>query len=80
MPNLTLSITDELKERMDAHQAVKWSSAIRAVIEKKLGEFEEAERLAQKSKLTMADLEEIAKKIDAAAGRHARKLLDEGNR
>ena len=49
MPNITLSIPEETKRRMEKHPHVKWSSAIRAIIERRLDDFEETERLAQKS-------------------------------
>ncbi len=80
MPNLTLVIDKETRDRMKRHSSVKWSDAVRTIIEKKLEDFEEAERLAQKSKLTMADVKEISKKIEKASSRHALRLLNEGNR
>ncbi|MCX6801946.1 MAG: hypothetical protein NT067_02425 [Candidatus Diapherotrites archaeon] len=40
-------------------------------------DFWEAERLAKKSRLSMADFKPISGKIDAASRKHARKLLCE---
>ena len=79
MPNITLSIPEETKKRMEKHPHVKWSNAIRTIIERKLDDFEEAERLAQKSTLTEKDVELLSKKVDKAMARHARKLLNENN-
>ena len=79
MPNMTLSVTDVMKRRMRAHPSVKWSNVVRSVIERKLDDFEEAEMLAKKSRLSMADFEAISGKIDSAAGKHARALLNESN-
>ena len=77
MPNLTLSVTDKTKERMDSHPSIRWSNVVRSLIEKKLDDFEEAERLAQKSRLTQKDFEPILKKIESASRKHAKRLLSE---
>jgi hypothetical protein len=75
MVNLTLSIPAKTKARMDKHKHIKWSSAIRTIIERKLNDFEEAERIAKKSNLKMSDFDEISKKIDIAMAKHAEELL-----
>jgi len=36
---------------MEKHSSVKWSSAVRSVIERKLADFEEADRIAKKADL-----------------------------
>lgn len=77
MPNITLSIPEETFARMKKHQHIKWSSAIRAIIEQRLDEFEEAERLAQKLNITEKDTIPILRKVDESMGKHARKLLNE---
>ena len=80
MVNLTLSIPKETKERMDKHKHIKWSNAIRTIIERKLNDFEEAEKIAKRSNLKMSDFNEISKKIDVAMAKHAEELLHEYNR
>jgi len=79
MVNLTLAIADETKKKMDSHPSVRWSNAVRATIEKKLEEFEEAERLAKKGRLKIEDFESLSKEIGSAAGKHAKRLLHESN-
>lgn len=79
MPNITLSVTEEVKRRIDAHPSIKWSSVVRSVIERKLSDFEEAERLASKSKLKPVDFDAVSRKISQSAGMRARKLLHESN-
>ena len=79
MPNLTLSITEETKRRMQKHPSIKWSNAVRTLIEKKLADFEEADRLAGSGRLTMGSLKPILARVDAAAAKHAKALLNEGN-
>lgn len=77
MANITLYVPDDLKEMMDEHKEVRWSNVVRIVIERKLREFEEAEKIARKSRLTQEDVDRISAKIDKAAARRARELLDE---
>ncbi len=79
MVNLTLSIPVETKERMDKYKHIKWSSAIRTIIERKLDDFEETEKIAKKINLTMNDFNEINKKIDIAMAKHAEELLHGNN-
>ena len=79
MPNITLSVADETKKKMDAHPEVRWSSAVRTLIERKLRDFEEAERIAAKSRLTNRDLAKLKAKVDRDFARHAEGLLNENN-
>ena len=79
MPNITLSITGETRQKMKRHPEVRWSNAIRALIERKLRDFEEAERLARKSRLTERDVEWLTKQAAGDAARHAKRLLHESH-
>ncbi len=79
MANVTLSIVDETKKRMDSHPSVRWSNVVRSIIDKKLDDFEEAERLAKKSNLKIEDFEKISGKIESASGKHSLRLLHESN-
>ena len=80
MPNITLSISEELKKEMEKYSSVKWSSAVRNVIEQKIADFEEAERIAKKSRLNWETWKQINAKISKNAAKHAEALLDENNR
>ena len=80
MPNITLAITERLKMEMSKHSSVKWSSAVRNIIEQKLADFDEAEKIAKKSKFTWKGWKPISKKISRNAARHAEALLNESNR
>ncbi len=79
MPNITLSITEDTRRKMKAHPEVRWSNAIRALIDRKLKDFEEADKLAQKSVLAEKDVEILSKKVAKDSARHAERLLNEGN-
>ena len=80
MPNMTLSFSTEFKRKMDAHPHVRWSAVVRSIIEQKLADFEEAERLAKKGGLTWKDVEPIVQKVKADTRKHVRRLLNETHR
>ncbi|MDO8538216.1 MAG: hypothetical protein Q7S21_04995 [archaeon] len=79
MPNLTLVITDQIKKKMSEHPNIRWSNAVREIIVQKIEDFEVADRLAKKGNLTQSDFKIISKKIEMAAAKHARKLLNESH-
>ncbi len=79
MGNLTLAISGETKKRMERFPSVKWSNAVRVIIERKLDDFEETQRLSKKSLLSEKDVEELSKKVNASMARHAKRLLNEVN-
>ena len=79
MPNMTLSISDKTKRRMDRHKHMKWSSAVRTIIEKRLDDLEEAEKLVQKSKLTQKDVDELTNMVNADIRKHVKGLINENN-
>jgi len=77
MANITLFVSDSLKKRMDEREDIRWSKAIRSIIEEKMDDYEQAEALAKKSRLTEKDAEEFAQLADAKAARRAEALLNE---
>ncbi|MBI2598067.1 MAG: hypothetical protein HYW50_02630 [Candidatus Diapherotrites archaeon] len=79
MRNLTLSIDDKIKAKMHKHPQVRWSNAVRTIIERKLKDFEEAERIASKSKIFLEDIQALSKKVEKDMAQHAKRLLDENN-
>jgi len=79
MPNITLSVNNDLKHEMDKHSSVKWSTAVRSIIQQKLLDFAESERVARKSRLSFKDWEKINPKLSKSAARHAEALLHESN-
>ncbi|MFH1106546.1 MAG: hypothetical protein V1787_01480 [Candidatus Micrarchaeota archaeon] len=72
MANITLFVPDDIKRRMDMHKDIRWSSAIRTVIEAKLVAFADAEELAGASRLTQKDVAVLTNKVDAATRKHAK--------
>jgi predicted CopG family antitoxin len=63
MANLTLSVSDDLYEKMKKHTELKWSDIARIAFEKKLLELELVEKLLKNSQLTEKDAEIIGHKI-----------------
>ena len=79
MPNMTLAISDKTKGRMEKHKHMKWSRAVRAIIEKRLDDFEEVERLSRKSKFTQKDADEMAEMVNADIRKHVKGLMNESH-
>ncbi len=73
MPNVTLSIPEELHEKMKKHSEMRWSEVVRKSISEKIEDLELMDKLTKRSKLTQADVDEIAHKID-------REVFEELNR
>ncbi len=79
MPNITLSVSKELKNEMERHSSVKWSSAVRSIIEQKIADFDESERIAKKSRFSWKNWKLIGTRISKSAAKHAEALLNESD-
>lgn len=75
MANVTVTVPDEFKEKMDDHPEINWSQVAREAFEEKIVDLETVEKLkdfeiideiASKSELTEEDAAEIAERIDEA--------------
>ena len=80
MANITLFVPDLLKTRMDTHPEIRWSAAVRNVIERKLDALDEFEQFARKSRLTPYDVTRLAQDVNNKAATHAEQLLKEAQR
>jgi len=63
MVNMTLSIPEELHEKMKSFSEIKWSEIARCAIAERINDLEVMNKIASKSKLTKKDVDEISKKI-----------------
>ncbi len=63
MVNITLTVPDELKKKLQSHPEVNWSAVIRKSMQEHLKKIAIAEAIAQKSQLTEFDAEEIGNLI-----------------
>ena len=64
MPNVTLSIPEALHEKMKKHSEIRWSEVVRKSISEKIDDLDVMNKLTKRSKLTQADVDEIAHKIN----------------
>lgn len=64
MANLTLAIPDDLHDRMRKRSEIRWSELIRKTISQKIDALDMLDKIANKSKLTKRDIDEIAHKIN----------------
>ena len=63
MPNMTLAISADLKEKMNHFKEINWSEVARQAIREKALLLEKMNRLFSKSKLTDGDIEKHARQI-----------------
>ncbi len=57
MPKIALAFPDKLKKRMASHSEIRWPNALRALIEKKLEDFDRAEFVTGASHLCYYGME-----------------------
>jgi predicted CopG family antitoxin len=70
MANITLSVPDDLHQKMKKHSEIKWSEVARKAIEKKVHDLELLDELTSKSKLTEKDVLEISNRINKSCLGH----------
>ena len=63
MPNMTLAIPVDLKEKMDHFKEINWSEVARQAINQKVLFMEKMNKIFSKSKLNEADTEKYVGKI-----------------
>jgi len=63
MPNMTLSIPEDIHSIIKKHNEIKWSEIARRAITQEAKKLSLMDKIASKSKLTMDDVKEIDKKI-----------------
>ena len=63
MPNMTLAIPADLKERMDHFREINWSEVARQAIWEKAMMLEKMNKLFSKNKLSFSDIEKHAREI-----------------
>lgn len=63
MTNITLSLEDNLHDRMKKHSEIRWSEVVRKSIRQKVEMLDAMDEIARKSKITKKDVDEISRKI-----------------
>ena len=77
MPNVTVSVDESLKDRMDDHPEINWSEVARQAIREKIRDLRVMEELIEGSELTEEDVDELAARIDQGATEEAMADLDD---
>jgi len=71
MPNMTLSIPEEIHKIVKKHNEIRWSEVARRAISEQAMRLKLMDKLTSKSTLTEKDVEEIGNKIKSGiAKRH----------
>lgn len=63
MPNMTLSLPEEIYGVVKKHSDVKWSEIARRAISEKAMKLALMDKITSKSKLTLKDVQEINQKV-----------------
>ncbi|MFC6718799.1 hypothetical protein ACFQGT_15070 [Natrialbaceae archaeon GCM10025810] len=67
MPTVTVSVDDDLKDRMEKHPEINWSEVTRQAIREKVKKLELMDELTADSELTAEDVDELAERINESA-------------
>jgi hypothetical protein len=59
MPNITLTVSEELRRKMRAHPDVKWSEVVRRIIAQRIQDLERVDAIARRSRLLPEDIDEL---------------------
>ncbi len=74
MGTLSVSVPDELREKMIKLDEINWSAVARRAFEEKVKEIELLKKIASKSKLTEKDALEIGRKINEGMAKKFRSM------
>ncbi len=64
MANITLSLSEELYQKLKNHPEIRWSEVARKAIQQYLDELELLDKLTAKSQLTDDDVRDLSDLID----------------
>jgi len=63
MANVSVSVSEEMKKKLDTFETVNWSAVARKAFAEELSKLELVDRLTAKSKATDKDIAELSSKI-----------------
>lgn len=72
MGTISVSVEDKMKSRMAEVEEVNWSAVARKAFEDKLKEIDLFKKIANKSKLTAKDADDISRKISESMAKKFR--------
>ena len=73
MPNLTISISEELRKKLSEFKIINWSEVAREAFEKKIIQLRVLESFAKDSELTQEDALRLGKKVNEAISKRLSK-------
>ncbi len=59
MPNITLSLPEDLHRKIKGHPEIRWSEVVRQVLAQKIRDLERMEAISRRSRLSTRDVEEL---------------------
>ncbi len=74
MGTMSVSVPDDLREKIAELEEVNWSAVARKAFEEKVKEVEFLRKIAQKSKLTEKNAHEITTKINKSMAKKFREM------
>ncbi len=76
MVSLTLAMPKDMKKEMDKYSEINWSAVARNAIKERLDWLAEMDKLTAKSKLAMKDALRLGKKVNKAAAKRYKKMMN----
>lgn len=74
MGTLSVSVPDELKQKMESLDEVNWSAVARSAFQRKIKQMELLKKIAGKSRLTEKDADEIGEAINKGMAKKFREM------
>ncbi|HLD39236.1 MAG TPA: hypothetical protein VJB05_02910 [archaeon] len=74
MATLSVSVSDDMKEKMERMEEINWSAVARKAFEEKIEQVEFMRNIGNKSKLSKKDVEEISNKINRSLSKRFKEL------
>lgn len=65
LANVCVSVSDEMKEKLERFETVNWSAVARKAFASEISKLELMDKLTSKSKATDKDIRELSKKVKA---------------
>ena len=80
MPNMTLSLPDDVYRIIKNHREIRWSEVARRAIEDYAKKLSLLDAMTEKSELTDEDVMKLDETIKAGVGEHYRRKAASGKR
>jgi len=74
MGNISISVPDDLKQKIANLEEVNWSAVARVAFEEKINQIEFLRKIISKSKLTEKDAKEISDKINISMAKKFKRM------